>query len=221
MDQPKVLPNYGAISHSVPATPLPVYYLTPLPPPPRKRYGFFKAFVAALVLIWFTHHLFYKVGTRWVCPLSDSDPTQHRHHSHRHSPYESGWDIGVSGLDHDAEGCAVWDHYDPDHPLQVTKDAQSSGNATRRHGDDDDKFTFSIPISSERYHFVSWGPIDKSSIQLLPVKSDKKQIVVEIEILKDPRGVARVCALPSNKDDNGDDTYGVGIYVSRISLFST
>ncbi|CAE7150533.1 unnamed protein product [Rhizoctonia solani] len=173
--------HYGAT-----CVPLPVYYITPAPPPRRSRFRFINAFLGAVILLWLTHHLFHR-------------------HWHRHS-HEIDWDwdihLDIQGLDHHAEGCAVWDNYEPSHDF-------SSTNATYTRSN---KYTFSIPLSSERYHFVSWGPIDKSLFQVIPVESDKDQVVVEVVIEKDPYDVARVCALPSKGEQ---ETYGVGIYSPR------
>jgi hypothetical protein len=119
--------------------------------------------------------------------------------------------MDIAGLDHDAEGCAVWDHYDPDSPRHILEGVRTNTTTMYTRHDEGDKFSFSIPTSSERYHFVSWGPIDRSQFQVIAVESDKEQIVVEVEIIKDPKGVARVCALPSTGDA---ETYGVGFYVS-------
>ena len=118
----------------------------------------------------------------------------------------------MAGIDSGAEGCAVWDHYDPDSPHRHPFNASSPAFSKLRGAGD--KSTFSIPTSSSRYHFTSWGPIDKSRFEVIPVESDKKQIVVEVEVVKDPKGVARVCALPSSGED---ETYGVGIYVCLFS----
>ncbi|KAH7318809.1 hypothetical protein B0J17DRAFT_302558 [Rhizoctonia solani] len=114
--------------------------------------------------------------------------------------------MDVNGLDHAAEGCAVWDNYHPS-GHSFTLNTTSTSRHTKS-----EKFTFSIPTSSNRYHFVSWGPIDKSTFKVIPVQSDKDQLVVEVDVVKDPRNIARVCALPSKGDE---ETYGVGIYSPR------
>ncbi|CAE6491158.1 unnamed protein product [Rhizoctonia solani] len=182
--------HYGATSN----VPLPIYYISPPPPPPRSKYRFIHAFLGAVGLLWLTQHLF------------------HRHHWHRHRHGHDfpdwDWDIhmDVNELDHDAEGCAVWDRYHPSDRSHVSNVSISS------HWTRSDKYTFSIPISSERYHFVSWGPIDKSTFEVVPVESDEEQVVVEVQVVKDPYDVARVCALPSKGDEA---TYGVGIYSPR------
>ncbi|CAE6465009.1 unnamed protein product [Rhizoctonia solani] len=164
--------HYGATSN----VPLPIYYITPTPPPRRSKFRFIHAFLGAVVLLWLTHHLF------------------HRHHWHRHRHWD--WDIhmDVQGLDHDADGCAVWDTYDPS-----TSGRSHNLNTTSS------KYTFAIPLSSERYHFVSWGPIDKSTFEVVPVESDEAQVVVEVDVVKDVYSVARVCALPSRGER---ETYG-------------
>ncbi|KAF8693192.1 hypothetical protein RHS03_08417, partial [Rhizoctonia solani] len=202
---PQYHQHYGATTH----VPLPVYYIAPAPPAPRRhRTRFINAFLGAVLILWVTHHLF------------------HRHHWYIHGRPGTGtgsgrdgdweWDIhmDLQGINHDAEGCAVWDHYSPSH----RSDSIASNVTSRPHvrgqskSDEGDKFTFLIPTSSPRYHFVSSGPIDKSTFQIVPVKSDKEQLVVEVEVIKDPEGEARVCALPSSGDS---DVYGVGFYSPR------
>ncbi|KAG8690540.1 hypothetical protein FRC08_010498, partial [Ceratobasidium sp. 394] len=162
---------------------------------------FFKGTIIALALLevtWLGRHLF------------------HRHHHyppHQEHAYPP-WDTSMTGLDHNTDDCSVWDHYDPDPPHRHNQDLTSllrHNTATTR--DAGDKYTFNIPTSSARYHFVSWGPIDKSRFEVVPVESDKKQLVVEVEVTKDPRGVARVCALPSTGDA---EPYGVGFYAPRL-----
>ncbi|CAE6430544.1 unnamed protein product [Rhizoctonia solani] len=192
MDPQTPYRHYGA----TPSVPLPVYYITPAPPPPRRsKWRFIHSFLAAILLLWFAQHLFHR---------------HHWHiHRHRHDLPDWEWEIhmDVNGLDHDAEGCAVWDNYHPSgHSFTL-----NTSTSTSRHTQSD-KYTFSIPTSSERYHFVSWGPIDKSTFEVVPVESDKDQLVVEVNVVKDPRNVARVCALPSKGDE---ETYGVGIYSPR------
>jgi hypothetical protein len=123
--------------------------------------------------------------------------------------------MDLKGIDHDAEGCAVWDNYDPSSRSFVPSNASASLPHIKS---DNDKYTFSIPTSSARYHFVSSGPIDKSTFQVVPVKSDEAQLVVEVEVVKDLEDEARVCALPSR---GNSDVYGVGFYVgSLLLLFS-
>ncbi|CAE6440830.1 unnamed protein product [Rhizoctonia solani] len=114
--------------------------------------------------------------------------------------------MDLKGIDHDAEGCAVWDNYDPSSRSFVPSNATASLPHIKS---DNDKYTFSIPTSSARYHFVSSGPIDKSTFQVVPVKSDEAQLVVEVEVVKDLEDEARVCALPSR---GNSDVYGVGFY---------
>ncbi|CAE6469427.1 unnamed protein product [Rhizoctonia solani] len=177
--------HYGATS----SVPLPVYYITPAPLPRRSKFRFINACLGAALVLWLTHHLF------------------HHHWHRRHDFPDWEWDIhvDVKGLDHGAEGCAVWDHYDPS-----TGHVHSLNTTTTSTHTKSDKYTFSIPTSSERYHFVSWGPIDKSTFEVVPVESDKDQLVVEVTVLKDPYDGARVCKLPSE-----GETYGVGIYSPR------
>ncbi|KAF8602778.1 hypothetical protein BDV93DRAFT_607338 [Ceratobasidium sp. AG-I] len=188
--------NYGSIQSD---SSLPVYYVTP--DPPRRSITssrFFQALMLALALLevtWLSRHVF-----------------GYRHRNYPHSPR---WEVDMAGIDPSAEGCAVWDHYDPDSPHHHSFGA-SSANTTSSFSSlrgAGDKSTFSIPTASSRYHFVSWGPIDKSLFQVIPVESDKNQIVVEVEVVKDPKGVARVCALPSTGED---EPYGVGIYAPRM-----
>ncbi|KAG8690738.1 hypothetical protein FRC11_009407 [Ceratobasidium sp. 423] len=178
--------HYGATTPS--SVPLPVYYITPAPPARRSKFRLINACLGAALLLWLTHHLFH-----------------HHWHRHRHIP-DWEWDIhmDVKGLDHDAEGCAVWDHYDPSTGHVRSFNATSFRTKS-------DKYTFSIPTSSERYHFVSWGPIDKSTFEVVPVESTEDQLVVQVKVLKDPYDGARVCKLPSQ----GDEVYGVGIYSPR------
>ncbi|KAG8742842.1 hypothetical protein FRC12_015243 [Ceratobasidium sp. 428] len=191
----KGVQNYGAIVDA----PLPIYYVTPAPPP-RPSFTssrFFKATILALAFLevsWLSRHLFIH---------------RHRHHSH----YDP-WDPDMTRINPNSDDCSVWNHYDPDQPhrhdANITSPPRTQNASTQDAGD---KYSFSIPTSSSRYHFVSWGPIDKSRFEVVPVESDKKQIVVEVEVTKDPEGVARVCALPSTGDDQ---TYGVGFYAPRI-----
>ncbi|QRV86879.1 hypothetical protein RhiJN_14897 [Ceratobasidium sp. AG-Ba] len=188
--------NYGAVYTE---TPLPAYYVTPAPPSRTSFTSsrFFKAGIVALALLelsYLSRHLFI-----------------HKHpHIHPH-PYPH-WDDSISGLNHDADDCSVWDHYDPDH--HSTSAYNGTTSASKRF-DAGDKYSFTIPTSSSRYHFASWGPIDKSSFEVIPVESDKDQIVVEVEVTKDPEGIARVCSLPS-KSENDGERYGVGFYAPRL-----
>jgi len=152
--------------------------------------------LALLEISWLSRHLFIH---------------RYRHHPNPGHPYEPHWDADMAGLNHGAEGCAVWDNYDPDNHHQFT-DQTVPVNQRTTHRDAGDKYSFSIPTSSARYHFASWGQIDKSRFEVVAVKSDKEQIVVEVETIKDPRGVARVCALPSRGDS---EIYGVGFYSPR------
>ncbi|KAF8750000.1 hypothetical protein RHS01_09700 [Rhizoctonia solani] len=193
---PQYHQHYGATTH----VPLPVYYIAPAPPAPRRhRTRFINAFLGAVLILWVTHHLF------------------HRHHWYIHGRPGTGsgrdgdweWDIhmDLQGINHDAEGCAVWDHYSPSH----RSDSIASNVTSRPHvrgqskSDEGDKFTFSIPTSSRA-----------------TILSHKEQLVVEVEVIKDPEGEARVCALPSSGDS---DVYGVGFYVrlllSVLSPFNT
>ncbi|KEP48766.1 putative transmembrane protein [Rhizoctonia solani 123E] len=172
--------HYGATCN----VPHPIYYITPTPPPRRSKLRFIHAFLGALGLLWLTHHLF------------------HRHHWHRHRHRDWDWDIhmDIEGLDHDADGCAVWDTYDSPSGHSHTLNTTSS------------TYTLAIPLSSERFHFASWGPIDKSTFEVVPVESDEAQVVVEVNVVKDVYNGARVCALPSRGER---ETYGVGIYSPR------
>ncbi|KAJ1309378.1 hypothetical protein OPQ81_006155 [Rhizoctonia solani] len=188
MEPPCPHKHYGATS----SVPLPVYYITPAPPPRRSNSRFIKTFLAAVALLWLSHHLFHR----------------HYWHRRRHDFPDWEWDIhmDLKGIDHDAEGCGVWDTYDPSgHTYSLN--ATTSSTHTKS-----DKYTFSIPTSSEQYHFVSWGPIDKSTFEVVPVESDKDQLVVEVDVVKDPYDSARVCKLPSKGDQK---PYGVGIYSPR------
>ncbi|KAG9126393.1 hypothetical protein FRC07_003608 [Ceratobasidium sp. 392] len=65
------------------------------------------------------------------------------------------------------------------------------------------------PAPPPRPSFTS----SRSRFEVVTVESDKKQIVVEVEVTKDPKGIARVCALPSTGDS---ETYGVGFYAPRL-----
>ncbi|KAG9095131.1 hypothetical protein FRC06_010095 [Ceratobasidium sp. 370] len=197
----KGVQNYGAIESN---TPLPAYYVTPVPPLRTSFTSsrFFKAAIVALALLevsWLGHYF-----------LVD----RHQHHPPRHEHAYPPWDTSMTGLNHDTDDCSVWDHYDPDRPHRHDIDLTSlPRNTTATTEDAGDKYTFTIPTSSARYHFASWGPIDKSRFEVVPVESDRKQLVVEVEVTKDPRGVARVCALPSTGDA---EPYGVGFYAPRL-----